>query len=318
MYGKGEETPRRAGAAGASRADPARGGGLRRPGPGRDRATDRPEPDPRECLQDPAQAGGEGDGAGPPGRADSRAGRTAEDLLLGATPGRPGPAIQPGRNPADDAGNRSSLGGAMTSRAFRGPPRRGLWLLQRLLPGSVRESFIGDLTEAFRQDLASGLPLRTARWRFWQETAAAILSLSTHRPPAPPMEKDLMGTLLSDIRYGFRHLSRTPGFTALAVLVMALGIGATTAIFSVANPVLFRSLPYPGSDRLLMVWERASDGAESNTTFPTYSDIKARAHTLATAAVMSYWRPTLTGGDEPERLLGQRVSWSYFSLLGVA
>jgi putative ABC transport system permease protein len=207
----------------------------------------------------------------------------------------------------------------MTAPDQPGPPRLAVWLLGRLLPQGVRESLLGDLTEEYRRDLDTGTSRVEADRRFWRESGAALVALVRRRPATPLLEEsDLMGTLLTDLRYAVRHLGRRPGFTALAVLIMALGIGATTAIFSVVNPVLFRSLPYQDPDRLVMLWERGADGLESNIGFATFADIRARSHTLAQVAAMGSWQPTLSGGSEPERLAGQRVSASYFSLLGVA
>jgi predicted permease len=119
------------------------------------------------------------------------------------------------------------------------------------------------------------------------------------------------------MRHAVRLVRRSPGFTALCVLTLGLSIGATTAIFSVVNPVLLRSLPYPDADRLVMVWERDADGAPSNTTFATYSDLAARAHSIERAAALGGWQPTLSEPGNAERVQGARVSWSYFRVLGV-
>ncbi len=197
------------------------------------------------------------------------------------------------------------------------PPALAIRLLSWLLPVPVREPLIGDLTEAFHTDLERGLSPGDARRRFWRESFRALPALLTWRPSVSLEGIDTMGNLASDLRFAVRHLRGTPGFTGLAILIMALGIGATTAIFSVVNPVLFRSLPYQDPGRLVMIWERGADGKESNVGWTTFNDFRARTHTLSQVAVMSYWQATMTGGAEPERLNGQRVTWSYFNVLGV-
>ncbi len=127
-----------------------------------------------------------------------------------------------------------------------------------------------------------------------------------------------MQTLWQDLRYGARMLLKQPGFTLIAVLTLALGIGASTAIFSAVNPILFESLPYPHADRLAVVWEERKDGGRIESTFGAYRAFVERSHSFDSLAVMKAWQPTLLGETQPERLEGQRVSASYFRVLGVS
>ncbi len=123
--------------------------------------------------------------------------------------------------------------------------------------------------------------------------------------------------LLQDLRYAMRQLLKSPGFAATAILVLALGIGASTAIFSAVNPILFEPLPYPQASRIAMVWER-KDGGQRLPSFGTYRGVVERSRSFEALAVMKAWQPTMTGPQEPERFEGQRVSASYFRVLGVA
>ena len=124
-------------------------------------------------------------------------------------------------------------------------------------------------------------------------------------------------TLAADVRYAFRRLRTNPGFTVVSVLTLALGIGAATTIFSVVNPILFESLPYPHADRLVTLADRANDGSDIAPTFGTYVELTARSRSFESLAAADRWQPSLTGTGEPERLVGQRVSASYFRTLGV-
>jgi putative ABC transport system permease protein len=130
--------------------------------------------------------------------------------------------------------------------------------------------------------------------------------------------ENLVETFLADLRYAARRLRATPGFTAVTVLTLALGIGATTAIFSAVKPVLFEPLPYPQAGRIMAIWDMGPDGARADGTFGTYVELGARSRSFDAIAVMKAWQPTLIGTGEPERLEGQRVSWSYLRVLGVA
>ena len=120
-----------------------------------------------------------------------------------------------------------------------------------------------------------------------------------------------------DLRRAARRLRRTPGFAAVTVLSLALGIGASTAIFSIVRPVLLEPLPYPDGDRVVVVTDTGGDGP-IDVTFGTYREIVARSRALQRAAVSRAWLPTSSGGGEAERLDGQSVSADYFRVLGVA
>src|SRR5262245_40530612 len=126
-----------------------------------------------------------------------------------------------------------------------------------------------------------------------------------------------MQTLWQDLRYGARMLVKNPGFTLIAVFTLALGIGASTAIFSSVNPILFEPLPYPHAGRVTMISDYGPDGSRIDVTFGTYRELVERSRSFDAVTVMSPWQPTMTGPAEPERLDGQRVSASYFQVLGV-
>src|SRR2546428_489374 len=120
------------------------------------------------------------------------------------------------------------------------------------------------------------------------------------------------------MRYGARMLLKSPGFTLVAVLTLALGIGANTAIFSVVNFVLLRPLPYANSDQLVMIWERnlKRGWTESPTSSGNFADFRTSAKTVDVGAFTDT-NFNLTGGTQPERVAGLRVSSNLFSMLGV-
>jgi putative ABC transport system permease protein len=128
--------------------------------------------------------------------------------------------------------------------------------------------------------------------------------------------ENIVGAFFADLRYGFRRLRRTPGFTVVSVLTLALGIGASTAIFSAVNPILFEPLPYPHAGRIMMIWD-IFQGERSDVTFHTYREVAQRSHSFEALAVMERWQPAVTGAAEPERLEGQSVTAGYFRVLGI-
>ncbi|MFI5210483.1 MAG: ABC transporter permease, partial [Gemmatimonadales bacterium] len=125
-------------------------------------------------------------------------------------------------------------------------------------------------------------------------------------------------SMLHDLRIAIRSLRRVPGFAAVVVLTLALGIGANTAIFSVVNGVLFTPLPYPRPDRLVLVWEQNPHrGNSRNVVSPSnYLDWRDRARSFSGLAAFTWTGITLTGGN-PEHAEGRAVSQEFFTVLGV-
>ncbi|HEV2224558.1 MAG TPA: ABC transporter permease, partial [Candidatus Acidoferrales bacterium] len=126
-----------------------------------------------------------------------------------------------------------------------------------------------------------------------------------------------MGTLLQDLRYGVRMLAKSPGFAAIAVLTLALGIGANTALFSVVNGVLLSPLPYPQPDDLVALYSRTSDFAESSISYPNFLDWQRENNSFAQLASYRQDSFNMTGAGEPERLRTEMISADFFSILGV-
>lgn len=127
-----------------------------------------------------------------------------------------------------------------------------------------------------------------------------------------------MGVLLQDLRFAMRTLAKTPAFATIAILTLALGIGANTAIFSVVKAVLLNSLPYHQPDRLVTLAEAdASTLHPTNVSFGAREDWTARSQSFESIALYRDFSPTDTGGDAPEVLRGLRVSHDFFPTLGV-
>ncbi len=128
-----------------------------------------------------------------------------------------------------------------------------------------------------------------------------------------------MGTLIQDLKYGLRMLAKNPGFTAVAVITLALGIGANTAIFTVVNAVLLRPLPFKLPDRLVRVGETDLHDAPSigEVSYPNFLDWRVQNHVFESMAAFHSSSFTLARADEPVLLAGAVVSADLFSLLGV-
>jgi putative ABC transport system permease protein len=126
-----------------------------------------------------------------------------------------------------------------------------------------------------------------------------------------------MESLIQDVRYGFRMLVKSPGFTAVAIITLALGIGTNTAMFSVINSVLLRSLPFRDSSRVMIVWKTMSNGTPNAFSTPAFLEIRQQGDFLAHLGAFSNVSFNLASKDVPERIAGGRVNFELFPMLGV-
>jgi putative ABC transport system permease protein len=163
------------------------------------------------------------------------------------------------------------------------------------LAGLENDNLLGQLKRVERRAAQNAVPMGTER------------------------KTNMIDNLGQDMRYGLRMLVKNPAFTAIAVLALALGIGANTAIFSVVNAILLRPLPYKNPDQLVMIWDNAAHlGFPKDTPSPAnFLDWRQQSTVFAGMAALAQRNFNLTGVGEPERLDGSRVSANLFDLLGV-
>jgi len=121
----------------------------------------------------------------------------------------------------------------------------------------------------------------------------------------------------ADLRYGARRLLANPGFAAVAVLTLALGIGASTSIFSVADAVLLRPLPYPKAQQIVRIWELNANGRRINIAQTNFDDFRNQSDTFASMGEWEYFLDSISGGSEPVRVNVAKVSGGFFPTMGV-
>ncbi len=127
----------------------------------------------------------------------------------------------------------------------------------------------------------------------------------------------IMETLLADLRYGLRTLAKSPAFASIAILTLALGIGANTALFSVVNAVLLNPLPYHDPARLVAVYSRTAQFSQSSISYPNFLDWVRAQNVFSSLAAFREDDYNLTGLGQPERVSAEMVSASFFSTLGI-
>ncbi len=201
------------------------------------------------------------------------------------------------------------MGSSPMSRWFR---KLAFFVGRRRFTTDLQEEMAFHRAEAEKQLVADGVSAEEAHYRALREFGNAT-RLSEESVETVGFRFE---TFLQDLRYAARQLRLNPGFSTTAILVLALGIGATTAIFSAVNPILFEPLPYPQPRQIVMIWDGQRGGREA-VAFHTYREVKERSRSFAALAAMKPFQPTLSGTAEPEKLEGQRVSADYFRVLGV-
>ncbi|MGH9842928.1 MAG: ABC transporter permease, partial [Blastocatellia bacterium] len=199
--------------------------------------------------------------------------------------------------------------------ALRLPPEREIEIVEELaqhLEAVYEDALADGFSEAEAEaravqsydwrllecELSRAEPLPAARWSLVETTVNGGMQMTA---------------LFQDVRYGLRMLIKQPGFTFVALLTLALGIGANTAIFSLIDAVLLRPMMYDRAEQLVMIWENAAAMPAPGN----YSDWKTRNQVFQDVAALAQRRFHLTGGGEPEQLMAYGVTANFLPLLGV-
>ena len=216
---------------------------------------------------------------------------------------------------------RPGFGGQARDRQGSGgqvrPPRLAAWLLARTIAERRREELLGDLEELFR--IRARDSRADARAWYWRQTADAIVDAirERRRQPKPPAGDSLMQTLTQDLRYATRSLTGNPGFTAVAILMLALGIGANSTIFSWVNAVLLN--PMPGATRtqdlvqLAYLWR---GDVLPSFSYPDYQDISRAVSQVSGVAGHDDLAVGVVVDREAERAWAEIVTANFFDVLG--
>ncbi len=199
------------------------------------------------------------------------------------------------------------------------PPRLAQWLAAWRVPAAHREFVLGDLNEEF-QRFAAARGERAARRWFWHQAWRGAATGYAVTPQVPDARRGAsMSALIQDVRYAFRNFHRTPGSTAVVVLTLAIGIGATTAIFSIADALVLRPLPYPQPEQLVRLAMREPDSSLVSRT--TYEDVlrwQSLSHVFSHVGAIEGLTSRLLGDAEVESMTIMKVSPDYLRLYGVA
>jgi hypothetical protein len=185
----------------------------------------------------------------------------------------------------------------------------------------ISEEIQTHLDMKARELMAEGLPKEEARAEARRRfgDVEEIKAEATSHARKAERKRSFLGsidTLSQDTRYAFRTLFRSPGMTALSILILALGIGANTAIFSVLKAVFMEPIPLPRAEQLTFLWNRNTrTGGRGPSSFPNYLDWKNENSTFQAMGAFGGTNVNLTGGDEPIRIRAVHATASIFDVL---
>jgi putative ABC transport system permease protein len=169
------------------------------------------------------------------------------------------------------------------------------------------------LEESTAAHLAQGLSPEAARRAALVEVGSAVAVREEVRTSG---WEHALETALLDVRYAVRRLRKSPVFTGTAAATLALGLGASTAVFSAVRPILLEPLPFPEAHRLVTLDDRNDAGIPMPATLGTFDELRVRSRAVDPLAAADRWQPSLTGAGDPERIEGQRVTADYFEVFG--
>ena len=185
----------------------------------------------------------------------------------------------------------------------------------RLLPRELRDRYGDEMRQTF-EDRAAGRHGLGVGMLFIEEFVDLVRA--RHRPVSRGSQRrHPVGSLTHDIRYALRLLYRQPSFTIVAVVTLALGIGATTAVFTVVNGVLLRPLPYREPDRLVQLFHGRNGRLSMTYSPPNYRDVTTGSDVFAGATAITPSSANLVGNGDPQQLDGANVTTPFFTVLGV-
>ena len=201
------------------------------------------------------------------------------------------------------------------------PPRLAAWLLTRVVPAETHDAVIGDLDEEFAERMLPRVGIACARRWYWRQVVSLTIAFGAARlRPAIPRFSSHGRTdrMRHDLRDALRTLVRSPGYSLITVAVLALGIGATSAIFSFVDGVLLRPLPYDNPDRIMRIWEQPPGfpGGRNVVSTANFRDWQQQADVFEVMAAFANSAVTMSGGNEPRQIRATRASAGYFDVYG--
>ncbi len=214
----------------------------------------------------------------------------------------------------------------MNRRGQAQPPLLAVLLVRLSVPLTAREGVVGDLDEEFRAEIA-GSRSRYAAWVwYWRQAWSLSLAYSGDAVanrrgfavgPEDRSDRGEIDMIVQDLKYALRALRKTPIFTVTAVMIIALGIGANTAIFSAVNAVLFRPQPFENPEELVEIYQDSDEGDPNSTSYPAYCDIAAHNDLFSSVAATFDFPVSLQGDDGLRPALVEYATASYLPMLGL-